>query len=456
LENVYEGLVGINEELKPVPRLATSWKQLSPTRYVFNIRKGVKFSNGREMTVADVVGSLKRLADPKTEALWATFVGEMKHISAVGSWKVEVTLGKPNVGFIPALGGVSAAILPMKELESGSFDPEKELLGTGPFMVDSHSQGENWELSRNPYYWREGLPKADKLIVRIIPEDAARVAGLRDGTLDVANFDNPDAPELLSGQSGITSGQVATTDFYLLEVNSKTSIFKDPKAREALQMLIDRSEITEVGMAGTGEPSAAVPPSFGICDASTLPNAEPDPERAKQLIQEAGLEGETVTLLASNAYSPLVQIAQVLQPALEEAGLKVKIEQPNQGEWIERVYSGKAEFDLDIGFDGSYADPTMGLTWWQADQSWHSAWDFPDPELDKLIETSKTGATASERETAIKAACKQIGEDSFLIPLVTKPMFAAFRDDKVTGEIPQQIAFGNPLPNLAEFSVNAE
>jgi peptide/nickel transport system substrate-binding protein len=455
LSIVYEGLVGIGDDLKPTPKLATSWKQTSPTTYVFTIRSGVRFSNGRPMTVDDVVGSLKRVADPKIAALWATFVGKIKKVSAKGTSRVEVVLSQPNTAFVAALAGVSAAVLPMKELRSGAFKPQKELLGTGPFKVASHRQGEVWNLVRNPYYWQRGLPKADKLTVRIMKDDAARIAGLRSGTLAVASFDTPDAVKLLEGQRNVKTGVVKTTDFFMLEVNAKSSIFKDPRLREALSLSIDRKQIADVALAGTSEPTAAVPPSFGTCNPAAVPYASRDPKRAAALVEQAGAKGKTVSLMASTTtYPPLGQIAQVLQPKLEAAGLKVKIEQPDQGEWIKRVYSGKADFDLDVSFFGSYADPAMGLTWWGPDQSWHSAWRVDDKKLFALVAKSRTQPKGAARDKTIKAACARIAKDAFIVPLVTKTMVAAYRSDKLTAVIPKVEGYGNVMRDVADFSVN--
>ena len=87
----------------------------------------------------------------------------------------------------------------MKELSEGSFDPTKAMLGSGPFMVKEHLQDESWTLEKNPNYWREGHPKIDRLVIRIMPDDTTRIAGLREGRVDFATFENPDTPRLLKG-----------------------------------------------------------------------------------------------------------------------------------------------------------------------------------------------------------------------------------------------------------------
>jgi peptide/nickel transport system substrate-binding protein len=452
LMNVYEGLVGFDDDVKPKPKLAESWKQESPTEYVFNIRRGVKFSNGREMNVNDVVGSLRRLVNPKTAANWAAQVGQVKVVSATGPWQVRVVLKEPNTAFLAALANVSASVIPMKELRSGSFDPKKDLLGTGPYMVASHSQGESWNLVRNPYYWQKGLPKTDKLTIRIMGDDAARIAGLRDGSVDVATFDNPDTVKLLATQADVKTVLAQTTEFYRLDVNGVTSIFKDQRLRQAVSLSIDRKQIGDVALAGTGKPTSAVAPGFGICDPVAVPYGTPDPKRAAQLVGEAGAKGKSLSILAPTSYKTLAPIAQVLQSQLQAAGLKVKVEQPDVGVWGERFVKG--DFDLSVSFFGSLADPAMGLTWWGPEQTWHSAWDPPDPKLAALINRSHTDPPGPARSETIKQACTRIAENGVIVPLVTKPVVVAYRSDKVTAEIPKLEPYFNALRNIAEFSVN--
>jgi peptide/nickel transport system substrate-binding protein len=91
----------------------------------------------------------------------------------------------------------------MKELQEGTFNPSKELMGTGPFMVIAHQQNDYWTLTRNPHYWRKGYPKFDEVSIRIITDDGARLAALQSGAIDIANFENPDAPKLLQGATNV-------------------------------------------------------------------------------------------------------------------------------------------------------------------------------------------------------------------------------------------------------------
>jgi peptide/nickel transport system substrate-binding protein len=312
-----------------------------------------------------------------------------------------------------------------------------------------------WNLVRNPHYWRDGFPRADKLTVRIVPDDTARIAGLRDGSIDVANFDSPDVVQLLEGQPNVETVVVPSTEFYRLDVNATTSILEDSRLREAVSLALDRKQIADVALAGTGEPTAAIAPSFGTCPVDSVPNTTPDVARAKELVEEAGANGKTIALLAVDINKPILQIAQVIEPQLEAIGLDVEIEQITEGQMFERVYTGKSDFDLTLAYFGSLADPPMGLSWWSKSQGWHTAWYPVDDELEALIDKSHAQQPGAARDATIKAACDRIARNANIIPLVTKPNVVAYRADKVTPDLPSTEAYFDPMRYLAGFSVNA-
>ncbi len=448
----YEGLVGLDDHLKLVPELAESWRQTSPTTYVFTLRKGVKFSNGREMTVDDVVGSLDRLIDPKSASSWAGLVG-IRSVAAVGTTQVKVTLAAPRTSFLAALAGAPVAVLPMKELKAGTFDPKKEMVGTGPFKVVAHSQGESWTFGRNPYYWRPGLPKVDKLTVRAMPEDTARVAALRQGTVDITTFENPDALRLLKGQPNVTTMVQSTTDFYRLDVNALSSLFRDDRLRQALALSIDRNKIKDVALGGIGRPTAAVSAPFGVCDPATLPYATPDLARAKQLVKAAGATGKTVTILTTSVVPMSAAIAQVIQKDLEPIGLKVRIQTVDIGELFKRAYSGKADFDVIVSWFAGYADPGMTPMRWNPDLTlWDKGFVRSEPQLNKLLATSTATPAGPERTTALQAVCERIARGANIIPLVTKDLVVAYRSDRVSPRIFQLDGYAVPLRQLAQFT----
>ncbi len=450
LQLSYERLVGLDGHLKIVPELATSWQQKSPTTYVFDLRKGVRFSNGREMTVDDVVDSFKRLIDPKISAFWAGQLG-IRSITAFGNTQVKFSLKAPKTAFVAALAASPAAILPMKELNAGEYDPAKELLGTGPFTVASHSQGESWTFVPNRHYWRSGVPGVSKLTVRIMPDDAARAAALRAGSIDFTTFETPDSIQVLKGQANVKTVVQSTTDYYVLYANSKQSVFRDDRVRQALAMTIDRNKIKNVALGGVGQPTASASVAFsGVCDPGAVPFAKPDVQRARELVAAAGATGKTVDIIATSSTKMSGPIAQVIQRDLESVGLKVRILSLDPGEALKRDHAGT--FDLFIGWFAGYADPGMALAWWNpAYAGFNKAWANSDAQLNTLIDKSLATAQGPARSKSIRDACTRIAQDAVMIPLITKDAIVSYRSDRVSTVIPPVEGFAVPLRHIAEF-----
>jgi peptide/nickel transport system substrate-binding protein len=452
LNLTYENLVGLDGNLKIVPELAESWRQTSPTTYVFKLRRGVKFSNGREMTADDVAGSLKRLVDPKLAAYWGGQVG-IRDATVTSPNEVKVTLVRPRTPFVAALAGTPAAILPMKELRDGSFDPKKQLLGTGAFKVASHAQNTSWVFDRNPYHWRSGRPKASRLQVRIMPEDAARAAGLRDGSIHVTTFERPDSSQLLRGQSAVKTVVQSTGDYYTLYVNALKSSLQDDRLRQAVALSIDRNKIRDVALGGAGRPTAAVPAIFqGVCDPATMPFAAPDIQKARGLVESAGATGKTVEVMTIPIAPMSPAIAQVIQQNLQSTGLKVQIVSLDVGAAIKRLRA--ADFDLAIGWYAGYADPAMPLSVFEPTISKvNKAYVEPDPELFRLINEGLETAPGTDRTAKLREACIRIAQNANLIPLVSKDAIVAYRSDKVTPSIYPVEGYAVPLRQLAEFTL---
>lgn len=453
LDLVYETLVGVDGK-KIVPELATSWTNPTPTTYVFTLRPGVKFSNGRAMTAADVVDSLERLISPKTASYWAPELGEIKSITAPDSGHVKITLAKPQTPLLPALAGIGAAILPMKELESGSFDPNKELLGTGPYKVVSHRQNRDWQLTANPFYWNKSEPKIKNVTINIVTEEATEIADLRTGAADIATFGSVSAPQLLAGVPNVKTVVQPSTSYWVMDLNARSSLFTDPRLREAVALALDRDQIATVGLNGVGEPSPPSAPGLdGSCQTTGLPNYETNIAKAKELVEAAGAKGKTVEIIASPVEgSNIPRIGQVVQQQLAQTGLNVKILPLGGAEWTNRVYAGKAEFDADISFYAGYADPGMVLAWWNPDFAvFNKAWLPADPQMTALITKELQTPNGPERTAALHQACERAAAGANMIPLVTKPEIVAYRDDRLIATFPPIEGYDNPLRRIASF-----
>lgn len=451
LHLVYSSLVDVDGDLRPIPALAESWAEESPTSYLFNLRQGLKFSDGSEVTIDDVVGSIMRVRDPATGSFWQRPIGPISKCEAVGDRGIRITLEHPHAPLLPALAATMASILPMSKLKDGSFDPSKAMLGTGPFMVTEHVQDDHWVLERNPHYWEEGLPHIDRISVRIVPNDNARIAMLSDGSVDIASFEaSPDAPLLLQNVPGIDVTVETSTNYYMMALNavSETSPFVSAPLRKAVALSLDREQIKNIALGGVGDPTAVMARAFKACDTSALPNFARDLDRAKELVAEAGAEGKSFELLVRNIPAD-VQMAQVIKQGVSEIGLDASISVVDEGIWVKRAWvDNPSQFEAMISWYVGYADPAISTLWWNPVLAGFTAGHVKaEPEIDRLIDAAYQ-TVGGERAAILQRLCAAIDESANMIPLVTRQDTIAVRTGRVTGLTKQTEGYVHTLRGI--------
>ncbi|MFH2115231.1 MAG: ABC transporter substrate-binding protein, partial [Spirochaetota bacterium] len=187
LDLLYNRLVRLDDNLKVVPDLAESWEIPDNTTYVFHLRKGVLFHNGREMVADDVKYSLERILDPKTASPGRSYISLIKSVDVVDAYTVKLTLASPLASLLDALTSNNISIVPKEAVEANG-NLQKVAVGTGPFMLKEWVADNSMTLVKNPAYFEKGLPLVDKVIFRVIPEQASLLAGIKSGDLDMATI----------------------------------------------------------------------------------------------------------------------------------------------------------------------------------------------------------------------------------------------------------------------------
>jgi len=476
---VYETLLTTDKDMKLRPGLAESWKQESPTVYVLTLRRDAKWSNGRPVVADDVIGSLQRItgvemnpqgvaaaktdeekkkASNKIASYWGRQFGVVKSMTAPDDHTVRVELEKAHTAFLPALAHITAAIIPMKEFRDGSYDPTKQLMGSGPFMVAAYKPKESWTLAKNPYYWRKGYPKVDTLNVLIIPDEAARVAALRDGRIDYAGFSNPDIGRLVANDKRLIVNAQNTTNYYRVDLNAlgEKSAFRDKRVREALDLSLDREAIANIVFAGEAKPDYPVPGAFGkqACrdtDAYRLPRTQ-RLEKAKQLLAAAGKPTVDAEIIASSADPIYARIAQVMQQNAKQVGINLRIQQMPVAEYLSRVFT-KGEFDAALSWLAGYTDPSMVIAWWNPKFAvWNTVFHEYVPPLADALEKVKGAPEGVERDAELASICRMIEDGANILALVSKVDFVVHRSDTMDIRLDPVSGSSNTYQYVAEFS----
>lgn len=398
IDLLYNKLVRHNENLEIVPDLAESVDIPDNVTYVFNLRKGVKFHNGKEMTAEDVVFSLNRVLDPKTASPGRSYISSIKSVEALNTYKVKVTLSAPLASFLEGLTSNNLAIVSKAAVEQyGNL--QKVEVGTGPFMMKEWVPDNSMTLVKNPDYFEKGLPYLDKVIFRIIPEQASLLAGLKSGTLDMATINDGSTIMLAKKDSNLVVMQKPGMNVRTFGFNTTRKPFDDVRVRQALSLAIDRSEVVTVAEFGMGQPTGPIPVSATqwALPLSKIPYSTPDIAKAKALLAQAGYpNGFSFKIVTANSYEGGISVAQVIQNQLKKIGVNAELEVVEWGIYIDRWT--KRDFDSMVELRGGSAEPDRFLYRTIHSTGGVNNFLFKDAEVDKLLDQGRALTKVSDRK----------------------------------------------------------
>lgn len=448
---VYESLVTVGPEFEIQPELASEWEQPDDTTYVFTLQEGATFSNGRAVSATDVVGSLERLME--SGAVWSGQLGPVASVEDTSegeTQQVTVTLESAYTPFLAALANTPAAILPMEEIESGELDPVADMLGSGAFQVVEHRQDESWTFEANPEWWNADELGVDELELTVSSDDQTRLAGLRDGSTQLANFSNPDAIDLLAGADEVEAVSQTQSDYFYMMLNSVSpdSPFADEQVRQDVNAVVDRQQLVDVALAGAAVPTAVTPANLPeACTADSVPSASAETD-------ETTLDGLEATLLVYNDDPALVAIGQMIQQQLNEAGADIELESLDYATFVERVYTAQpGDFDMALSWFAGYGDPAMVTTWWNPDAAFFNVgFTQSHDDLNAAIGDAQSLPSGDERVEALQEVCDLADGYAEMLPLATRPQIVGFRADQVSPSILSDEGYGDFLRLVTEFA----
>lgn len=408
--NIYDTLITRDKNGKLQPGLAVSWRLLNDTTWEIKLRPNVKFHNGEPMDAEAVKFSLRRVLDPNLKSVFVTTLDTIARIDIVDPLTVHVVTKAPDPILPSRLSMQYGEIVPPKYLnEAGPKGLARKPVGAGPFKFVSWEKDEAITLEAVPDNWRK--PKIAKVIFKPIPEGSSRVAAIKTGAVDIATAIPPvDFASVNRGDK--TFGINATSNrAYLLNMDTLTfKPFQDRRVRQAMNYAIDKQSIIKNTLDGYGKPIATsvIPEAFGYDpNIKTYPY---DPEKAKQLLTEAGYpNGFEVGLdTTSGRYPQDKEIAEVVSGQLAKVGIKVNVQTFEWGAFYDGVKAKKRAPIHNIGMSTELfdADNTFSLHF-KSGTIW-SRWN--NPEFDKLFETARTTMDVKARQQALWRA-SQIQHD---------------------------------------------
>lgn len=344
LTNVYEPLVRLDETGKVVPGLARSWEQSSDGRTLtFHLAGGVKWHDGTAFTARDVKWSYERAADRANKNPHADYWGPMQSIDAVDDKTVRITLKSYSYNFLFHMTAGSAAIMSQQTQPNNATSP----VGTGPFKFSAWNKQQNLLLTRNDSYWGTKARLKD-VEFRFISDANAQNNALRAGDVDVlAQPGGPEQAASFKQDPNFAVLEGAPLGKFGLYMNNAR--LKDVNLRKAIYAAIDRQAWIDGIQSGYGVPigSHAVPNNaepYYVDENSVNPH---DVNKAKQLLQQAGAAGLTLTLAEITDFPYAVRGTDIVVSQLKDAGITVKVNAMQFSGWLKNVFTAK-DYDLTI------------------------------------------------------------------------------------------------------------
>lgn len=339
LNNVLETLTTFDDDLNLVPSLATDWSQSEDgLTWTFNLREGVMFSNGREMTAEDVVFTYERFLDPEGgfSGSSGNIGPEGTVITAVDTYTVTITTPDP-VGVEPILLGLNKAtgIIASESVEEdGSIQIP---IGTGPFMIAEVDGTSSITLEANPNYWQEGLPYLDAIVITPMPDDIVRETALQGGEVDWVLAIAPQSYDALVADDSIVVDTAPQLSYDYIGFNLMREPFSDVRVRQAISYAIDRQQICDAAYFGLCDPVQGPVGTGSPWYFDYAPYGDgPDLETAQALLEEAGYgDGFEMEWLPNSQVGETVRAAEVLTAQLSQIGITSTINAPEWAEWLE-------------------------------------------------------------------------------------------------------------------------
>ena len=421
---VYERLVQFDEGGEAQPMLAESWEIPDDLTYVFTLAPDVTFHNGQPLTAADVKYTFDRIKDEATASPWASQFEPVESIEATDDRTVTFTLSAPYGPFLATLSSDYASIVPNDD----SLDLQSEMVGTGPFMLESWEQDTETVLAAYDGYRVAEEPQLATLRYPIMPEESARLAAIRTGEIHVTAVADPLTVEAASTSEGVQVIEYETTAYYLLGLNCAEAPFDDPKVRQALSLAIDRQAIVDVVFFGRGQPTGPIVPTLGewANPIEELPNYAVDRERAQQLLEEAGASDLTFSIVVGSLYQEFESIALVIQDQLAEIGVTAELEPVEWGTFIERWNA--RDFQSFVSFNTSGNDPDRALYPAFISDGSVNAFQFSNEQVDELLQEGRTTTDPDARQEIYREVEMLLAEQVPAIFIATRVAFFAVRD----------------------------
>lgn len=421
-----ETLVDIAPDGRAIPYLAESWEPSNGAKtWVFNLRKGVLFHNGKEMDSEDVVKTLERHSGEKTKSGALGIMRDIVSVKADGKYKVMIELKEGNADLPFLMSDYHLTIQP-----KGGFDDPNAGIGTGPYKVTVNEPGVRHVGEKFKDYWRDDVGHADSIEIRVLNDQTARMSALQSGQVHLANQVAAKTAKLMERMKGISVVNTAGKGHYPLLMHADTAPFDNNDLRLALKHAVDREDLVKRVLRGYGSVGNDMPinAAYDLFDDS-IEQRTYDPEKAAFHYKKSGHSGPIVLRASDAAFSGAVDACLLFSQQAAKAGIKVEVKrEPADGYWSS-VWNSKP-FCISY-WSGRNTQDEMYAVAYKSTADWNDT-KWRRPEFDKLLSAARIETDREKRKDIYSQMGRMVRNDGGALI----PMFNDFLDgvsDKVHG-----------------------
>jgi peptide/nickel transport system substrate-binding protein len=453
LANVYEPLVGLNDELKPEPALATRWEMVSPVRWRFHLRRNVRFHDGSAFDADDVIFSLNRIGDP--QSIIRDRVGMVSRLVRVDAHTVDVVTTRPNP-ILPMLWSKLFIIDKQWAEKHGATHPSsatsgresyasRQTNGTGAYRIVDREQDVRTLFRRFDGWWNKAAAGApERVVFKPIGNSGTRIATLLSGDADLISPLSIQDINRVRGRADLDllirpEMRVIFLGFDQFRdqgigANVRGNPFRDARVRRAVSLAIDRGAVRDKLMYGLSKPASTLIAPELFPAATALPAPRYDPAEAKRLLRAAGYaDGFTTKLVCTNdRYVNDGLLCQAIVSMLARIGIHANLQAIPVNQYARAIGRPAQDFGIYLqgwtpaGLDSfnilfnimSSFDPKTG----RGNTNYGA---FSDPRIDALTAQVESELDPARRDRLIAQAYRIMTEKAYYVPLHTQPVIWA-------------------------------
>ncbi|RJQ57852.1 MAG: ABC transporter substrate-binding protein [Desulfobacteraceae bacterium] len=427
---IFDGLTKYKKGTsEPGPGLAEKW-DVSPDgkKYTFHLRRGVKFHDGTPWNADAAIAEIDRVTNKNNEHYvykqqgvhsfakftWGLVSGKEK----IDDHTIQITLSEPHAPFLSSLAMVWSGIVSPASVKQYGFGINDHPVGTGPFKLVEWVRNDHLTLEANKDYWG-GAPKIGKLIFRVVPESSVRLLKLEQGEIQIMADVNPDDYPRIKSNRDLALLEQAGLTVSGLTLPNDAKPFDDVRVRRALNYAVNKDEMNKFLYKDAAVTAATGMPPILAGFPKDLKPYPFDPEKAKQLLGEAGypkgFESKLLCYENPRGYNPVgIKQAVAIQEYLSAVGVKLNLETLEWGAFLAKRRSADNKDMGMVGWSGDNGDPDNFLYEMFSTDTIPvgNTAHYSNKDLDKIMRQARTVVDPAERAKLYEQASTIIHDDA--------------------------------------------